>query len=93
MADLYRSPLVIFNISLMFLSVVNIVINAQHMLDHRPWMTVVRFYKTSQVNIEKLPQYREKFECGIVEHRGLNTIITIISVTTILNASRQKHRI
>jgi len=80
MTQLYRPPLVIFNIRLTFLSVVDIVINPQHILDQRPWMAVIRFYKTSQVNIEKLPQYREKYEHGSAEYRYLYIIITIFSV-------------
>jgi len=43
-ADLYRSTLVILNISLMSVSSVDVIINGEHMLDHRPWMAVIRFY-------------------------------------------------
>jgi len=34
----------------MFLSVVDVIINPQHILDHCPWIAVIRFYKT--LNIE-----------------------------------------
>jgi hypothetical protein len=71
MADLYRYPLVMFNTRLIFLSFVDIAITTQNMLDHCPWKAVIRCYKTSQVNTEKLPQYRGKFEHGRAEHRIL----------------------
>jgi len=50
------------------------------MLDNRPWMAVIRLYKTSQVNTEKLQHYRETFEHGSAEYRGLNITITVFSV-------------